>query len=368
MLTKLTGAWTWFVEGLVEALLWLIDRVRRSAPHRLELGEGEAAVVDPVGARLGRLAGGDGPAAFDPPELARRLSGAAVDVVVPPSWLFRRELDPVALASRPFLDAFVRHQIERITPWRVGDTHYRILVSPVADDPTRIAVGVALVPKRLVARALAGLDPLHPRSLRLRSAADPAGAGAISLGGARPKLAASLRRGVIWGLAGSALLVAGILGYLQWQAGLVRADIDDQDRVLAERRAVLARVRRGADPGGEAAVRLRALRDGRPLAVAVIDALSAAVPDSAHLTALAIDGDRVTVSGVSGDPSALVPALETAGAFADVAFGSATTQAESGGGDRFSLEMKALPPRSDHAETPPAGPTTGAIPVARAAP
>ncbi len=368
MLTRLRGAWVWFVEGLVEALLWAVDRARRTAPHRLELGEGEAAVVDPRGARIGRLAGGDGPAAFEPPDVARRLSGAAVDVVVPAAWLFRRDLDPVALASRPFLDAFVRHQIERITPWRVGDTHYRILESPVADDPTRIAVGVALVPKRLVARALAGLDPLHPRSVRLRSSADPAGACAIALGGGRPKLAASLRRGVVRGLAGVALLVAAILGYLQWQAGLLRADIDDQDRVLAERRAVLARARRGTDPGGEASARLRALRDARPLAVAVIDALSAAVPDSAHLTALSIDGDRVTVAGVSTDPSALVPALETAGAFADVAFGSATTQAEAGGGDRFSLEMRILPPRSDHAGPPPAEGATGAIPVARAAP
>ena len=367
MLTKLRGAWIWFVEGLVEALLWLVDHARRTAPHRLEFGDGEAAIVDPRGTRVGRLVGSDGPPAFDPPDVARRLSGAAIDVVVPAAWLFRRDLDPVALASRPFLDAFVRHQIERITPWRVGDTHYRILESPVADDPTRIAVGVALVPKRLVARALAGLDPLHPRRVWLRSSADPAGACAIALGG-RPKLAASLRRGVVWGLGGAVLLVAAILGYLQWQAGLVRADIDDQDRVLAERKAVLARARRGSDPGGEASARLRTLRDTRPLAIAVIDALSAAVPDSAHLTALSIDGDRVTVAGVSTDPSALVPALETAGAFADVAFGSATTQAESGGGDRFSLEMRILPPRSDHAGSPPGEGATGAIPIARAAP
>ncbi len=95
--------------------------------------------------------------------------------------------------------------------------------------------------------------------------------------------------------------------------------------------------------------------------MAVVDALAAALPDSAHLTALAIEGDRVTVAGVSTEPSALVPALETSGDFAAVAFGAATTRAEAGG-DRFTLEMQALPPRSDHA-----GPAAPRAPRRRAA-
>ena len=159
MPNKLRGAWTWFVEGLVEALLWAVDRAGRSAPMRLEMDDGEAAVVDASGRRIGRLAGRDGPARFEPPDLAKRLSGAAIDVVIPPAWLFRRDLEPVAVASRPFLDAFVRHQIERITPWRVGDTHYRILERPVPDDPGRVAVSVALVPRRLVAGVRAARAP-----------------------------------------------------------------------------------------------------------------------------------------------------------------------------------------------------------------
>ncbi|RYC32062.1 hypothetical protein D3273_10025 [Lichenibacterium minor] len=365
MLSKLGTWWTWFVEGLVEALLWGLDRARRAAPVRIEFGGPEVAVLGADGARLGRLTPGDGPALFEPADLPRRLAGAAVDVVVPAAWIARRELDPVALASRPFLDAFVRHQIERVTPWRVGDTHYRILDRPMPDDPARLAVAVAVMPKRLVARALAAVEPLHPKGVRLRGADDPAGAAAISIGGGRSHQAAALRRGVVGGLGALALAAVALVGVLQWQGAQVRDDIDEQDRVLDGRKAVLARERRAADPGGAAAGKLRALREARPSAVAVIDALSAALPDSAHLTALSIDGDHVTVAGVSGEPSALVPALETSGDFAAVAFGAATTRAEAGGGDRFTLEMKALPPRSDHAG-PPQG--DAASPVARAAP
>lgn len=364
MLDRLRAAWTWFIEGLVEALLRAKDRAGRSAPFRLELSGDGGTLADARGLSIGRLADAGGAAVLDPPDLARRLSGAALDVVIPDAWMQRRELDPVAVASRPFLDAFVRHHIERVTPWRVGDTHYRVMERPLEADPGRLAVAVAVVPRRLVARSLAALEPLHLRALRLRCAGDVSGAAAIPIGGDRPRLVAALRKGVLCGLAAAVVLFAVALGTLAWQSSQVHADIDEQDRVLAERKAVLARARRGSDPGGEAAAKLRALRDARSPAVATLDALSAALPDTAHLTALSVEGDRVTVTGLTTDPSGLVPALETSGAFADVAFGSATTPAEGGAGDRFGLEMRILPPRSDHAAGPAAAPPgrIGSIP------
>ena len=350
MLNGLRNAWRWFVDGLVEAALWCAAGARRRRPVRMDVREGGASLVDAGGTPLGSLLFGGGAPAFAPDALGRRLAGAAVDVVVPPAWLTRRDLEPVAVASRPFLDAFVRHQIERVTPWRVGDTHYRIVERPLPEDAGRLAVAVVVVPRRLVAPALAALDAAKPGVVRLRSAEDPETA--ITVGGARPAALAAARRGVVGGLGCALLAVVSLVAVLQWQAGAVRDDIDGQDRVLAERKAVLARQRRASDPAGEAGAKLRALRDARPLAVGIIDALAKALPDSAHLTALAIDRDRVTVAGVSTDPSALVPALETSGAFAEVAFGAATTTAEAGAGDRFGLEMKALPPRSDHAGPP----------------
>ena len=352
MLDRLRAAWTWFVVGLVEALLRAKDRAGRSAPFRLDLSGQGGTVTDAHGRAIGRLAEGGEIAMLDPPDLARRLSGAALDIVIPDAWMQRRDLDAVAVASRPFLDAFVRHHIERVTPWRVGDTHYRIMERPLDGDPGRLAVAVAVVPRRLVARPLAALQPLHLRALRLRCFGDASGVAAIAIGGDRPKLVAALRKGVLWGLAATALLFVAALGTLAWQSSLVHTDIDEQDRVLAERKAVLARAQRGSDPGGEAAAKLRALRATRSPAMATLDALSAALPDSAHLSALSVEGDRITVTGVTTDPSGLVPALETAGAFADVAFSAATTPAEGGIGDRFSLEMRVLPPRSDHAAGP----------------
>ena len=339
-LAKLRQASTWFVEGLIEAMLWAKRRGRTPVPFRLVIGETEGVVLDPAGIRLGALAPGGSPGSWEPPDLARRLAGRDLDLVLPPAWMFRRSLEPVAAQSRPFLDAFVRHQIERIAPWRADTVHHRILAESMENDPARLAVTVVLVPKRLVERWLAALDGLGLASIRLRTAEN--GDAAIRLGGAEPPGIATLRRGVGWGLIGLALATVLVCGLLEWQAAAVASDVDEQNRVLAERKVVLAKARQREGAGDDLSMKLLRLRDSRPSAVATIDALAEAVPDSAHLTALAIDKDRVSISGLSTDPSALVPAIETSGHFADVASAAATTRTEAGDADRFSLSMHAL--------------------------
>ena len=153
--------------------------------------------------------------------------------------MFRRNLEPVAAQSRPFLDAFVRHQIERISPWRADAVHHRTLVDPMPADPARLAVAVVLVPKRLVERWLVTFDGLGLASLRLTTEANAAEA--IRIGGGEPAGVATLRRGVAWGLSGMALATVLLCGLLEWQASVVASDVDEQNRVLDDRKVVLAR-------------------------------------------------------------------------------------------------------------------------------
>jgi general secretion pathway protein L len=350
VMAKLRLAWAWFVDGLVEALIWAMRRGRRPVPFRLVIGESDGAVLNAEGTRIGRLVSGGPTPGIEPPDLARRLAGRDLDLVIPPAWMVRRSLAPVAAQSRPFLDVFVRHQIERISPWRADAVHHRTLVEPLPSDPTRLGVAVVLVPKRLVERWLAPLEHFDLGSLRLRTAADDSLT--IVVGGSEPRGVASLRRGVAWGLAGLATAAVLLCGVLQWEAGVVASDLEEQNNVLAERRIVLAKARQreGSDDGLSS--KLLALRDARPSAVAIIDALAQAVPDTAHLTTLSIDKDGVSISGLSTDPSALVPALETSGHFADVVTSAATIRTESGDADRFSLSMRALLPSASSPVAP----------------
>ncbi len=361
MIERLRRGWAWLVEGVAEALLWVIDRAKRRQPWRIEIGDADAVVIGPDGTRPGRLRGGSETSHFEPPSVARSLAGASIDIVIPTSWLFRRDLDPVAIQSRPFLDAFVRHQIERITPWRVEDAHYHIIERPLPGDATRIAVAVVVVPKRVLSPWLAPLEALRPQAIRLRTAGSSGGAEIVMpLGSNRSHRIERLRRGVSIGVSVGAVVAAGLVGWLQWEAALVRSDIDDQDQVLTERKSVLARATRRDKPDGDAETKLRRLRDGRPSAADIIDALSEAVPDTAHLTTLAIDKDHVAISGISTDPSRLVPALETSGRFADVSASAATTRVETGTGDRFSLEMRAVQAKAHAAADAAGSPTTTA--------
>ena len=330
--------WIWFIDGLADAWIAAERGVRRRPATSIDLADGSGRVLGPGGAPLGRLVEERGTSRLEPASLARRLSGTSIDLRIPEGWLFRRELDPVAVQSAPFLDAFVRHQIDRITPWRVSDVHYRILQAPLPGDATRLSVEIGVVPKRLVGSTLALLAPLRPKAMRL---VRPGPSGfVLPLGRGEAERRASLRRPI-----GAAVLMvaAGLAlatGWAWWSAGDVQAEIDAQDQVISDRKAVLAAAQRRDRAGTEADAALRRLRAAHPRAVDTIEAISAALPDSAYLTDLSIGADGVRVSGISRAVPALVPALETAGRFKDVAFAAATTRVEGGSGDRFHLEMK----------------------------
>ena len=334
-------AWAWFVDGLVEALVWTGRRGRRPIPFRLVIGETEGGFFNSEGASIGRFAVGDAALAIGPPDLVRNLTGHELDLIIPPVWMVRHNLEPIAAQSRPFLDVFVRHQIERISPWRADAVYHRILVEPLSADPTRLAVTVVLVPKRLIEPWISRLGGLGLTSLRLCSPETEAGA--IRIGGDKSTGVTILRNGVSWGL--DVLLAVSLLLYalFEWQAAIVTSNVADQNSVLNERKLVLAKARQRSGSGDGLTSKVLALRGSRASVVAIIDALAEAVPDSAHLTALSIDKDGVSISGLSTDPSALVPALESSGHFAGVTPSAATTRTEAGDADRFSLVMRALP-------------------------
>ena len=136
-----------------------------------------------------------------------------------------------------------------------------------------------------------------------------------------------LRRSVRISVAALGLGFFAIIAGAWWYAGTVRSEIADQDQVIEQRNAVLAASLRRAKASTATEEALRALRDSsRPRAVDVIDALSAALPDSAYLTTLAVQKDQIQISGVTQNTPELVPALENSGRFKDVGVTAAIDQ------------------------------------------
>lgn len=330
----------WFLDALVATLIVVLDRITRRQSFRVVMAKANA-VHDPAGERLGEVVALEAQAHCEPPELATQLTGAAVDIEVPAHLLWRRSLPPIGVESVPYLDAFVLHHIERISPWRAADVYYQVVSRPVADDPSRFAVEVALVARRLVDDVVGALKQLGAVRLRLVCGGpDTSGLIAIAVGDQQRARQARLRRVVVWSLTGMGLLFVGLVGLQQWQSVARATEIADLDDSIRARKAVLDKAARRAGTDADLDGKLRAMRARRPLAVELVDVLSATLPDQAHLTTLRIEKDRLRISGISRETSGLVPALEQSRRFVDVKFAGATTRMEGGSADRFYLEMR----------------------------
>jgi general secretion pathway protein L len=167
-------AWRWWIDGLVDAVLLLEERLRRTRPVRLAPVAGGHVVVH-AGGRLGRRRLVAGPTGPQPARLARALKGRVVEVAVRPEEVITRRLGPLPPESRPYVDGIVAHQLERMTPWLAADTLSRHAVATVGPDDPRLTVTVAATSRTLQAGLAAALESVAPKEIRLVRPADAEG-------------------------------------------------------------------------------------------------------------------------------------------------------------------------------------------------
>lgn len=343
----------WWVDGLTDVLVGALDRVSGGRRYQLRAAEGRFEVVDASGRRartIGTIRPGETVPTFDPRGLATRLRGADVELAVPPGWLFRRPLEPVALQSVPYLDAFVRHHVERVTPWRVQDTYYGVATAPIPEDPNRMAVTLGVVPRNLLAGIVEAVTALGPRRFSIATTG-PDGPFAIPLASEDKGRTRAVRRFVGAVLTVLVLATVGLIAAGSWRIAMLEEEIAEIDRMAGERRDFLRAAAERSRPKDDPAAGLRAQRAAVPPAVMLLEALSAALPDQAHVTDLRIEKDQIRVIGVAQDVSALIAPLEDSPLFRSVSFFAPSTRLQTGRGDRFNIEMRLEPVKS--AETPP---------------
>lgn len=102
--------------------------------------------------------------------------------------------------------------------------------------------------------------------------------------------------------------------------------------ISAQRQAIVDAVEGGAY--------LSQLRDGKPSVVEVMDALAQRLPDGTSLEKLAIDGDQLTLIGLSNQAAALVGMLEGAPQWTSPALSGPLQQDPRTRMDRFTLVAK----------------------------
>lgn len=338
----LRGFLAWWGSSLAE---WLPARMRRAlcgARRLLLQAEADGLRLScQQGEEVRWLADLPLPLPDGPDPLARLLREDLRDW---PRWLqlpagmgLRRRL-VLPAAAREHLREVLSFEIERQTPFAAGQALHDGRILQARDDG-QLLVELVVVPRRQ-------LDVLTERlgaaAARL-AGVDMQDAAGASLGvnllppAERHRQAHPWRR---WNLLLAVVAaVAVLLGATQLLDNRRAAAADLQATVAAraaQARLVASQRQRVLD-AIEGGSWLRAQRDGRPASVEVLDALARRLPEGTYLEKLAIDGDQLTLIGLSNQAAALVGKLEGAPQWRAPALSGALQQDPRTRLDRFTL-------------------------------
>ena len=342
----LRGFLSWWRAGL---MAWLPVRLRRALAAgedrlllRPEAGElrldlQQADAVHPLACLPLPLS-----TAADP--LAGLLRERAVGM---PRWLLlpatcglRRGL-LLPGAARDRLRDVLAFEIERQTPFAAADVLFDGRILALRDDG-QLQVELVVVPRPQLAAATAGLGGQAERL----AGVDLADAVGRPLGvnllppGQRHVLRDPWRR---WnGLLALAALLAMVLGMGQLLDNR-RAAADTLQKEMASREAgarALSAQRQQLLDGREGAAYLRAQRAARQSSVELLDALAQRLPEGTWLEKVSVEGDQLTLIGLSNQAAALVGKLEGAPQWSAPALSGALQQDPRLRVDRFTLVAK----------------------------
>lgn len=250
----------------------------------------------------------------------------------------------VPAQARDFVDGIVRNQIERLSPWRADQAVHGFAVDSDGEDRATLDVCVLIASRDAIDTAreqLAAIGLTVDRivaSVRNADGAKP---------GTRPETMPVTRPVTLWsrlvdvsaetrnrmrrqigiGIAGT---IAASLGLGLWamaSAQFIRAESDDTaKRIASLRRQLQAPLTLKSAASLPANQRVWYEKEMSPSAAIVLEALSRALPDTAHLTELNLRGATLTIAGLTSDAPSLIAPLEHSGSLTDVRFSAPTTR------------------------------------------
>jgi general secretion pathway protein L len=269
------------------------------------------------------------------------LAHARVELVLRPErFLFR----PLQLPRRAaeFLEAIVRSQIDRLTPWSAAEAAFGFQPEPQAAGD-RMTVVVAATARVLLTPFVDAIRALGAASVSVSTPSPDGGAEAIKVLEQNTRGAVEgqrLRRGLAVSLAALGCLAATAIMVASIAGSEFETRRDEINRHIAMRRAEL---RQTGDPNSAAALALQQKKHDTPAAVIVYEELSRILPDDAYLTELRLQGDKVQIIGVARDAPDLIRIIEQSPHFKAATFFAPTTRSRSDPGQHFSIEAQIQP-------------------------
>lgn len=274
-------------------------------------------------------------------QLAALLRGAQVELVLRPKHFMVRLIELPRRASE-FLDGIVRAQIDRLTPWSIGEAAYGW--HPSADAGTdRMAVMVAATARAVIAPFISAIEGLGVDQIVVKASVEEPDSGPIKIFEHKIKQAADLRRyrRILAGALATAGAVCGLSVAVNGIAGsVIKSQRDDIMLQIGERRATLEL---GREKATAAVLELQQRKYKAPSSVIVLEALSRILPDDTYLTELRILGDKVQIIGLTHDAPSLIKLIEKNSHFTKAVFFAPTTRSTAESGEHFSIETHVEP-------------------------
>lgn len=295
-----------------------------------------------IGARLrfveGRIAEDSGAG------VGSRLAGGQIELILARRRFVFRSLELPQQAA-DFLDAIVRSQIDRLTPWNPSQAVFGC-GAPTETSSGRIDVVVAATARSSVMPFIAALETLNPNSIIVSAASDGADdekARTIvySQQTHRELSMRRMRRFLI--AAPAAAGITAVAAFATWI--FVGADLEASraqvSRQMAERRVALLSGRPGVFE--ETAAQLAQKKRESAATVIVLESLSQALPDDTYLTELRVADGKLEITGVTREAASLIQIIEQTDQFKNATFFAPTTRAPLEVGEQFHIEAQIVP-------------------------
>lgn len=270
--------------------------------------------------------------------IAGRERRPPIAVRLPLSACYARTLNLPA-AARADLGRILALDLERSTPFKAGDVlvAHHVLDAPPA--PGRIAVRQLVVKRAQIAEAMRPLERAGLAPDRV-DCWDETGERALPvdfLAAPEPATAPARTAPRLLALAAVALALVAALGHASRQEDALAALEAERARARGELAALQAGERH-RDAAASDLAELAALARAEVSRALVVDALTALLPDSDHLTGLRIEGSEIEVQGFSASAAALVPLIERSEMFSGAVLTAPVTFDARVGKERFALK------------------------------
>jgi general secretion pathway protein L len=336
---------------------WIEELARVIEPLTMRRGAAPAYVLVQDGGRFICLRSGrkgmkeigvvEAGAAADS-DVLKKLKNQAVELRLDEDAVLDKELT-LPSAGQQYLDAILRHQIERLTPWaadRVAFDYVTAAGAPAGEG--QVAIRLVATSRDTVAAAL---EPLAAAGIKPRSvgtAADPLDhQSPVDLqDDGKIERQSSLRRAVAVGMAAAAAIIVIIGGVQTWEVFRLSGESAQVQAAVEARRKVIA----------EAVARTTSSDEYRALAarkssavpmVVLLEELSKTIPVNTYVTELNVEGSTVRINGMSSEVPALIELLEDAETLEAAEFGAPTTRNEKGGRDSFQIVVRVEDPEAE---------------------